>query len=46
MGWGGTDPLFCAADDIRTVLAERLAAKPDLLEMSTKALEAGLRVCR
>jgi len=46
LGWGGADPLFCAADDIRTVLAERLAAKPDLLEMSTKALEAGLRVCR
>lgn len=43
LGWGGADPLFCAADAVRSILAERLAAKPDLLEMSTRALEAGLR---
>lgn len=42
LGCGGAHPLFCSADDIRAVLAERLAAKPDLLQMSTKALEAGL----
>lgn len=34
-------PLFCTRDDIEAVLAERLAAKPDLLKMSHKALAAG-----
>ena len=38
-----TRSLFCTAEDIRTVLAARLSAKPDLLEMSYKALDAGLR---
>jgi len=35
--------LFCTAEDIRAVLAERLTAKPALLEMSYKALDAGLQ---
>jgi indolepyruvate ferredoxin oxidoreductase beta subunit len=34
-------PLFCTAEDIRAVMAERLAAKPALLEKSYKALDAG-----
>jgi indolepyruvate ferredoxin oxidoreductase beta subunit len=42
LGCGGPHPLFCSAEDIKSVLAERLAAKPDLLEMSYKALAAGL----
>ncbi len=40
---GVSHPLFCTADDIRAVLAERLAAKPALLEKSYKALDAGLQ---
>lgn len=40
---GATHPLFCTAEDIRAVLAERLAAKPALLEKSYKALDAGLQ---
>jgi indolepyruvate ferredoxin oxidoreductase beta subunit len=38
-----TRPLFCTAEDIRAVMAERLAAKPALLEKSYKALDAGLQ---
>ena len=40
---GASHPLFCTAEDIRAVLAERLAAKPALLEKSYKALDAGLQ---
>jgi indolepyruvate ferredoxin oxidoreductase, beta subunit len=40
---GASLPLFCTAEDIRAVLAERLAAKPALLEKSYKALDAGLQ---
>jgi indolepyruvate ferredoxin oxidoreductase beta subunit len=40
---GGPSSLFCTQEDIQAVLAERLAAKPALLEMSYKALEAGRR---
>ena len=40
---GATRPLFCTAGDIRAVMAERLAAKPALLEKSYKALDAGLQ---
>jgi indolepyruvate ferredoxin oxidoreductase beta subunit len=40
---GATRPLFCTAEDIRAVMAERLAAKPALLEKSYKALDAGLQ---
>jgi len=40
---GASHPLFCTAEDIRAVLAERLAAKPTLLEKSYKALDAGLQ---
>jgi len=40
---GASQPLFCTAEDIRAVLAERLAAKPALLEKSYKALDAGLQ---
>jgi len=36
-------PLFCTFNDIQAVLEERLAAKASLLEMSHKALEAGLQ---
>ena len=36
-------PLFCTNEDIRAVLAERLAAKPALLEMSYQALDSGLQ---
>ena len=36
-------PLFCTSNDIQAVLAARLAAKPDLLAMSRKALAAGLQ---
>ena len=42
----GGRPLFCSAEDIRAVLAERLSAKPDLLELSYKALEAGLQAAK
>jgi Pyruvate/2-oxoacid:ferredoxin oxidoreductase gamma subunit len=38
---GAPHPLFCTAEDIRAVMAERLAAKPALLEKSYKALDAG-----
>ena len=41
LGSGGSCPLFCSPDDIKTVLAQRLAAKAELLEMSCKALDAG-----
>jgi indolepyruvate ferredoxin oxidoreductase beta subunit len=40
---GATRPLFCTAEDIRAVMAERLAAKPALLGKSYKALDAGLQ---
>lgn len=40
---GASQPLFCTAEDIRAVLAERLAAKPALLKKSYKALDAGLQ---
>lgn len=40
---GAPHPLFCTAEDIRAVMAERLAAKPALLEKSYKALDAGLQ---
>ena len=41
---GGISPsLFCSMEDIRAVLAERLAAKTALLDMSYKALDAGLQ---
>ena len=40
---GAPRPLFCTAEDIRAVMAERLAAKPALLEKSYKALNAGLQ---
>lgn len=40
---GGEPPLFCTMEDIRAVLAERLAAGTALLETSCKALEAGRR---
>jgi len=40
---GATGLLFCTAEDIRAVMAERLAAKPALLEKSYKALDAGLQ---
>jgi indolepyruvate ferredoxin oxidoreductase beta subunit len=43
LGGQASLPLFCKLNDIQAVLAERLAAKPDLLEMSHKALEAGLQ---
>lgn len=46
LGVGGREPLFCSLDDIKAVLAERLAAKPDLLEMSHQALDAGLQAAR
>jgi indolepyruvate ferredoxin oxidoreductase beta subunit len=36
-------PLFCTWNDIQAVLAARLAAQPALLEMSRKALAAGLQ---
>jgi indolepyruvate ferredoxin oxidoreductase, beta subunit len=36
-------PLFCTLNDIQAVLETRLAAKPDLLAMSHKALAAGLQ---
>ena len=36
-------PLFCTLNDIQAVLAERLAAKPALRELSQKALAAGLQ---
>lgn len=39
----GPQSLFCSTEDIRVILAERLSAKPALLEMSYKALEAGLQ---
>ncbi len=40
----GPTPLFCTVEDIRAVLADRLAAKSAMLEMSYKALEAGLHI--
>ena len=40
---GATRPLFCTAEDIRAVMAERLATKPALLEKSYKALDTGLQ---
>jgi len=40
---GAPHPLFCTAEDIRAVMAERLAAKPALLEKSYNALDAGRR---
>jgi indolepyruvate ferredoxin oxidoreductase beta subunit len=46
LGRTGPSALFCTVDDIRAVLAERLAARPAMLEMSYKALEAGRQALR
>lgn len=43
LGSEGAPPLFCTIEDIQAVLAERLAAKTALLEISYKAMEAGLQ---
>ncbi|GBC59158.1 indolepyruvate oxidoreductase [Desulfonema ishimotonii] len=36
-----TPNLFCTPDDVRTVVRQRLAGKPDMLASALKALEAG-----
>lgn len=46
LGSNGPPTLFCSWDDIQAVLAERLAAKPAILETSTRALAAGMQAVR
>jgi len=46
LGGDGAPSVFCTRDDIQAVLTERLAAKPVMLEASTKALAAGLQAVR
>jgi indolepyruvate ferredoxin oxidoreductase beta subunit len=43
LGGPASLPLFCTLNDIRAVLEERLAGQATMLEMSHKALEAGLQ---